>query len=1049
MAHLSIHSLGPLRVTLDGDPVIGFESNKVRALLIYLAVESDRPHSRETLAGFLWPDQPERSARQNLRQALFNLRQAIHDRDAEPPFLQITRRTLQFNPDSDHWLDVAAFSTHIAVSEAHTANRQLSGETQNPTFAIPHNMKNTTGVLGAHHRTETCESCIGQLEQAIALYRGSFLEGFFVDESVLFEDWILLLRERFHRLALDALYDLAKYHERRRDYDRARHYARRQVELEPWREEAHQQLMRLLAHSGQRSAALAQYDVCRRILAEELKVEPHQETTALYQRILRAGEARPHSLPRQLTSLVGREQELSEIAERLADPNCRLLTLTGLGGVGKTRLALQAAQEQVGAFLHGVYFVPLTATSSTAFLAPTIADALGFSFSGEQDPKTQLLNYLREKEMLLVLDNFEHLLERSGLLLDILKHAPAIKIVVTSRERLNFQAEWVFHIQGLTFPEEHIAEGVEVYSAVRLFIDRAKRVEAGFSLSSATTPAVLRICRLVEGMPLGIELAAASIPASSCEQIAADIEHNLNALATSMQDVPERHRSIWAAFEHSWNLLSQEERSVLRKLAVFYGDFEAQAAQEVTTSSLRTLSSLLNKSLLRKGPGGRYQIHELVRKFAAAKLDKHPIEKEATCDRHCGYYASFLHQREEPLKTEQQKETLAEISAEVENVRAAWQWAVAHTKPEEIDLCLESLYYFYWARNWFHEGKRALEHAERVISNSEERDNLLLARIWTRQAEFDNWLAHYDGAKRRLQKSIATCRALQAQGELALALELLGRIEYWQAEYRRAKEHFQESLAICRQIGNEVGTAQALNSLANVTCELEADYDQAQILYEESLAIARRIGDQFGVAKALINLGALAQELGDYTEAKQFYQESLRIYREIDYRHGQSASLSYLGQVASLLGEHTSAQKLLRESLNLNRETGDRHAIAERLKQLGRAACRMEAHQESKKYFDQALELAMEIQATPVVLDILIGVADLFQREEEHGRALELLAFVVHQTESAQELQDRALVLIPKCETEFSPQTVSGLRELGRAKTLEEAVNLTLYAPFP
>jgi tetratricopeptide (TPR) repeat protein len=234
-----------------------------------------------------------------------------------------------------------------------------------------------------------------------------------------------------------------------------------------------------------------------------------------------------------------------------------------------------------------------------------------------------------------------------------------------------------------------------------------------------------------------------------------------------------------------------------------------------------------------------------------------------------------------------------------------------------------------------------------------------------------------------------------------------------------------------------------------VTCEGPADYDRARVLYEESLAIARGVGDQFGVARALINLGALAQELGDYGQAKRFYEESLTIYREIDYRHGQSASLSCLGRVASLLGEHAAARELLQESLEMNRETGDRHAIAERLKQLGRAACRTGAHQESKRYFEEALELAMEIRAIPVVLDSLIGVADLFQRDGKTGLALELLAFVAHQTGSGRELRDHALALMAKCETELPPSTASADRQRRRVGTLEEAVSLALEQPVP
>ena len=616
MAHLSVHSLGSLHVTLDGNPVTGFESNKVRALLIYLAVESDRPHSREALAGFLWPNQPERSARHNLSQALSNLRQAIRDDEAASPFLQVTRRTVQFNPESDHWLDVATFSTHVAASETHT-----------------------------HHRLETCEACIQQLEQAVELYQGSFLAGFFVDESVPFEDWTLLLRERFHRLALDALYHLAKHHERRRDYDRARRYARRQIEMDPWREEAHQQLMRLLARSGQRSAALQQYETCRRILAGELNVEPHQETTALYERILAAGRVRPHNLPDQPTPFVGREEELTEIAERLEDPTCRLLTLVGPGGTGKTRLAIQAATESLDAFLQGVYFVPLSPVSSAKFLVSTVADALGFQFRGPSggEPTAQLVDYLREKELLLVMDSFEHLLQETELLTDILHSAPHVKILVTSRERLNLRAEWLLEVQGLTYPRDEQTARAQEYNALKLFLQNVRRVRGDFVLSEETQPYVVRICRLVEGMPLGIELASASVRMFSCEQIAEEIQRDIDFLTTSLRDVPKRHRSMRAVFDHSWNLLSKTEREVFCKLSVFRNGFRREAAKKVARATLPILGALVDKSLLRQTPSGRYNVHELLRQYAAEKLDQTPALKKKSLSRHSSYYADFRH----------------------------------------------------------------------------------------------------------------------------------------------------------------------------------------------------------------------------------------------------------------------------------------------------------------------------------------------------------------------------------------------------------------------
>ena len=507
MAHLAISLLGPFQATLEGLPVTTFKYDKVRALLAYLAVESEFAHEREALLGLLWPDLPEDAARNNLRQTLLTLREAIGDRTAQPPFLLASRATLQFNPAADYSLDVKTF-----LELLNSCTRHL------------------------HANPLTCRACAGRRQAAVDLYNGDFLTEFFLPDSDSFEEWALVKREWLHRQMVETLSQLVAYHERRGNYGETLRYAGRQIMLDPWREETHRQLMRLYVLNGERSAALAQYENCCNMLQQELGVEPEAATTTLYEQIRDATEstfmpatqlalpaARRHNLPPVATPFIGREQELAAIARLLNENECRLLTLTGAGGVGKTRLALQVAIEQVDSFVDGVFYIPLVVLATPELLANMLLTSLHLDASSANDAKSALISNLRDKEMLLVLDNFEHLLPGAELLGDLLTAAPQVIMLVTSRERLNIQHEWLFTVEGLPVPtgamDSTTLARLAENDAVQLFVQSAQRLYPEFELSETNGASVARICQLAAGMPLAIELAATWVRLLTCQEI--------------------------------------------------------------------------------------------------------------------------------------------------------------------------------------------------------------------------------------------------------------------------------------------------------------------------------------------------------------------------------------------------------------------------------------------------------------------------------------------------------------------------------------------------
>jgi predicted ATPase/DNA-binding SARP family transcriptional activator len=664
-ALLTLRLLGTPQVSRDGSPLTGFISAKAQGLLYYLAV-TGRPHTREALAGLFWGDMPEAQAAKNLRNVLSNLRALAGAQ------LLITRQEVTFDRASPYWLDVELFLATLGDA--------------------------ATRDLGALHR-------------AVELYQGDFLDGFYVGEALAFEEWVLGRRALLKGHVLQALHTLVTRHLEREEYAAGIDYANSLLAIEPWREETHRHLMVLLARSRQRSAALAQYETCRRVLARELQVEPMPETTALYEHIRAAAAPPPHNLPPQPTAFVGRQPELAEVARFLSNPGAQLLTLVGPGGIGKTRLALQAAARCVEPeasydthFADGVFVVPLAVGLPGMGEAPpsliaAMADALHFSFQGPVHPQAQLLGYLREKHMLLVLDNFEHLVAEARQLGDILRLAPGIKLLVTSRTRLNLQEEWLLELTGLEYPagdpQSLAAEArpLEAYSAIALFVQQARRVRPGFVLQPASEPAVVRICQLAEGVPLAIELAASWLRVLSGPEILAELEQGLDFLTSSLQNVPARHRSLRAVFEHSWALLLPLEQSLFQRLSVFRGGFRREAAAAVVGASLLLLAGLADKSLLRRNAEGRYEVHELLRQYAEEHLRSTAGEFEQVHDQHCRYYADLLAAYQPQLQGSgaELQAAMAALHAEQENVRAAWNWAVEHRKILEINQFMDCL----------------------------------------------------------------------------------------------------------------------------------------------------------------------------------------------------------------------------------------------------------------------------------------------------------------------------------------------------------------------
>lgn len=902
---LRIQTLGGLDISLDGQPLAGLKTRKAQALLVYLACQPGAAFSREHLQGLLWADSDKKRAAASLRQVLSGLRRALPEGMLVLDGLEVT-----FSAQADCRLDVA----HL-----HDQPERVTGD---------------------------------------------FLHGFVAGDAPLWEEWLYSQRERIRLAALDGL--LAKAEELAADDPLAAIPLYQQaLLLEPWRESTHRELMRLHWRTGDRAAALRQYDECCRALAVELDVEPSPETAALAARIQAGEDPQSGNLPDPgaLTPFVGREEKVAALGNLLQTG--RLVTVVGAGGMGKSRLAVEVARRRRNRYPDGVWFVALDSLEEPGLIAPTIAAAVGLRFSGSASPAEQLAAYLQSKHLLLVLDNYEQLLPHTALIADLLNRAPTVTLLITSRQRLNLRGEQSLPLAGLATADESGATtgagGAHSSEAEEFFVAAGRRVQPDFSVEG--TPggraALRRLCQMLEGMPLGLELAAAWLRLLSLPQIIAETESSPAFLAATHGDAPERQRSLEAVFAYSWALLSRDEQTALARLPVFAGGFDLAAWRQVIGAPVHRLLALAEKSLVQQGGDERFRLHERLRQYLA---EQHPDPSIAATHSH--YFLGLLAGHEQPLSrgTVRQQQAIARLlQTDMENIRAAWGWAIGQRAWDEVEGALEGIFALYYqVLNRFEELNGLLALGIDALSPQPGHAPGLLCRLRIRHARVLTLTGQFEAALTETGSALALAEEM---GDLHLQAEALSRFGHiYQRTGNQAEgiRYCEAALALA-EAHQWPRVAGDTHNVLGILALFDSDRDRAAAHYRQALALRRRHDSEINAVIALNNLTALVE---DEEEKARYIDEVIAVSKAAGDRITWALSLTNRAQEIDKRGEYRKAYEMYREAIGVLEPTGDEWLLGTYVLNNAATSARMMGYlDESNALALRSLSICRRLQA--------------------------------------------------------------------------------------
>jgi predicted ATPase/DNA-binding SARP family transcriptional activator len=884
---LEIRLLGTFDLRQAGEPVV-LSSRPAQSLFAYLILNAGTAHRREKLAGQLWPDSLEETARDNLRHALWRLRKALEP-NSPPKFLRTDDLSISFDASADYWLDVAALEE---LAENASADELIS---------------------------------------VLSEYQGELLPGFY-------EEWVLLEREHLYAIFEHHMARLMSLLEKEQRWLDILDWGERWIKLGQKPEPAYRALMSAHAAKGAMSKVAATYERCVKSL-REFGMEPSEQTKELYKNLksgkdvptsvpattMSLGKGASSNIPVPLTSFVGRHKELQVIAKLLS--SSRLLTLTGPGGVGKTRLAIQTAHDFLRKFNDGVFWVGLAGLSDENLIPQEIAQSLNVREVSQEPLIETLKRHLKSKDLLLILDNCEHLIRTCAQHAEqLLATCPNLKILATSIESLGLFNENTWQVPSLPLPEmqESLSfKDLKEFASIELFEERAGNAKSGFTLDDRNAASVAQICHRLDGIPLAIELAAARIKVLSVDEIAARLDDRFSLLTAGSRTAIPRHQTLRATIDWSYDLLTKPERSLLRRLSVFSGGFTLEAAEAVCSQGMKQsdildlLGRLVDKSLViveadSEVSGTRYRLLETIRQYALEKLVE-TGETSLIRDRHLDFYLSLAEKSEPHIFGHESVLWINRLDKELDNIRAAMEWSTNSGKAVAALRIAGSFVYFYF---WYPHGNLLSELQHRIqlaLSRPEGMERTLVRAKALNALGFMNWADTYPTDRRpELEEALSIGRELGDQWNTAAAVLYLGLLDSMQGNYVEARSLLEQSLEISRTMGPEgrVVLSWTLTFLGDVALN-QNESKEARSFFEETVAILREIGDKNFLAYSLRRLGLLAWREKDFGRAIALCQESLSLNRELRDPRGVLACLAGFADIAVVQGKFSRAAQIM------------------------------------------------------------------------------------------------------------------------------------------